>query len=202
MKKTIIITMFITALCAATTASAQMLVHDLTNEITQLLTSADQVAVSSQNLEVALESIDKSSKMLDIAQKSVDKLRTVSKNIKLYSKVADILQYSVKTGNLYYKYSKFLIDGNFSEIAKPRHLANLYSLFTNSTEYVLEVNNLISDNLYEMSDAERITLINELHDKSSRNYSTMNVYVRRLLQDNYRKNAMDNDYNLLRQMTF
>lgn len=194
--------MFITALCAATTASAQMLVHDLTNEITQLLTSADQVAVSSQNLEVALQSIDKSSQMLDIAQKSVDKLRTVSKNIKLYTKVADVLQQSVKTGNLYYKYSKFLLEGNFAEVVKVKHLATLYSMFTTSTSYVIEINNIIKDSTYEMTDADRIRFINELYDKSSKNYANMSLYVQKLMEANYYNNAMDNDYELLRKLRF
>lgn len=182
--------------------NAQTLVHDLAGELTQLFTSSEEIAVNTESLQACLETCEKSSKILKLAQEGVNKLKEVSEEIKQYSKVADILDMSVKTGNCYYKTGQVLLSGSFSDIVKVKHLATLYSMFCKSTEYVIEVNNIISSNKYQMNDAERIRFINQIHESCSKNYSNISLYSSKIMEANYYRNSLDNDYKLLQQLSF
>ena len=71
---------------------------------------------------------------------------------------------------MYTKLAKVLVDSNFSQLKKTKHLANLYSMFCKSTQYALELEDIITDNAFEMNDAERIRFNNELHSKVLRNH--------------------------------
>lgn len=179
---------------------AQWLVYDFQGDITAILNSLEQVAVSTDNLDAALENMDKNSKMLDMAVDNLNRLRTVKKQIKNGTKVIEILSLTIETGNLYAKLFKVLVDGHFSQLAQAKHLANLYSMFCKSTEYVLELEELVTDNLYELSDAERIRFINDLHSKTRRNYSNMSYYGRKIMEDDYYVNAIDNDMKILKNI--
>lgn len=181
-------------------AHAQLIVHDIMGEITSIINSLEEVAVSTHNLDAALENVDRNSKMLDIALDNIKKLRTVSKKVRHGAKAVEILAISIETGNLYTKLAKVLIDGNFSQLKKVKHMANLYSMFCKSTEYVVELEDLITDNTFEMNDAERIQFINELHHKASRNHSNMSYYGKRLMEDNYYNNSLDKDLKVLKQI--
>lgn len=199
MKKLIII---IVALVFISTkeASAQFIVHDVLGEITAIMNSLEEVAVSSENLDAALENVDRNSRMLDIAVDNIRKLRTVSRKVKHGAKAVEILAITIETGNLYTKLSKVLIDGNFSQLKRTKHLANLYSMLCKSTEYVVELEDMITDNTFEMTDADRIRFINELHYKATRNHSNMSYYGKRLMEDSYYNNSLDNDLRILKQI--
>ncbi|MBQ7772458.1 MAG: hypothetical protein IJ383_00075 [Bacteroidales bacterium] len=194
MKQTFI---FLLLLLMSLNAKAQWIVHDVMGEITAIANSLEEVGVSSENLAAALESVEKSSRMLDIAVENVNKLQQVKKKIRNGTKVVEILSYSVQSGNEYTKLAKVLIESKFSNIRKTRHLSALYSLFCTSTQYVVELEDLITDNVYEMSDADRLRFINELHEKSRRNYNNIRYYGRKLMDDIYYQNQLDNDLRLL-----
>ena len=164
------------------------------------MNSLEEVAVSTENLDAALSNLDRNSKMLDIAVDNIKKLRTVSRKVKHGAKAVEILAITVETGNLYTKLAKVLVDGNFSQLKKTKHLANLYSMFCKSTQYALELEDIITDNTFEMNDAERIRFINELHSKALRNHSNMSYYGRRLMEDDYYNNSLDSDLRIIRQI--
>lgn len=199
MRKGILITLML-LMVSHFSASAQFIVHDVMGEITAIMNSLEEVAVSTENLNTALDNLDLNSKMLEIAVENVEKLRTVSKKVKNGAKAVEILAITVETGNLYTKLAKVLVDGNFSQFKKAKHLANLYSMFCKSTQYALELEDMITDNTFEMSDAERLTFINELHSKTLRNHSNMSYYGKRLMDDDYYNNSLDNDLRLLKQI--
>ncbi len=180
-----------------TNAKAQWIVHDVMGEITAIANSLEEVGVSSENLAAALESVEKTSHMLDIAIENVNRMQQVKKKISNGTKVLEILSYSVMTGNEYTKLAKVLMESKFSNLKKTRHIANLYSLFCASTKYVIELEDLITDNVYEMNDAERLKFVNELHNKACRNYNNIRYYGRRLMDDLYYQNQLDNDLRLL-----
>lgn len=181
-------------------SSAQFIVHDIMGEITAIMNSLEEVAVSTDNLNATLDNVDRNSRMLDIAVDNIRKLRTVSKKVKHGAKVVEVLAITVETGNLYTKLAKVLVDGNFSQLKKAKHLANLYSMFCKSTQYAIELEEMITDNTYEMTDAERLRFINELHNKVVRNHSNMSYYGKRLMEDDYYNNSLDNDIRILKQI--
>lgn len=199
MKRITIIIISLLLICTQE-ASAQLVVHDILGEITAIMNSLEEVAVSTDNLDAALENVDRNSRMLDIAVDNIKKLRTVSKKVKHGAKAVEILAISIETGNLYTKLAKVLIDGNFSQLKRVKHLANLYSMFCKSTEYVVELEDMITDNTFEMTDADRIRFINELHHKVTRNHSNMSYYGKRLMEDSYYNNSLDNDLRILKQI--
>ena len=199
MKKYIFITLVL-LLASSFNASAQFIVHDVLGEITAIMNSLEEVAVSTENLNAALDNVDRNTKMLDIAVENIRKLRTVSKKVKNGAKAVEILAITVETGNLYTKLAKVLVDGNFSQLKKAKHLSNLYSMFCKSTQYAIELEEMITDNTFEMSDAERLRFINELHYKVVRNHSNMSYYGKRLMEDDYYNNSLDNDIRILKQI--
>lgn len=199
MKKYIFITLVL-LLASSFNASAQFIVHDVLGEITAIMNSLEEVAVSTENLNAALDNVDRNTKMLDIAVENIRKLRTVSKKVKNGAKAVEILAITVETGNLYTKLAKVLVDGNFSQLKKAKHLSNLYSMFCKSTQYAIELEEMITDNTFEMSDAERLCFINELHYKAVRNHSNMSYYGKRLMEDDYYNNSLDNDIRILKQI--
>lgn len=199
MKKYIFITLVL-LLASCFNASAQFIVHDVLGEITAIMNSLEEVAVSTENLNAALDNVDRNTKMLDIAVENIRKLRTVSKKVKNGAKAVEILAITVETGNLYTKLAKVLVDGNFSQLKKAKHLSNLYSMFCKSTQYAIELEEMITDNTFEMSDAERLRFINELHYKAVRNHSNMSYYGKRLMEDDYYNNSLDNDIRILKQI--
>ena len=199
MRKTILLTLVLLWV-GHTNASAQFIVHDILGEITAIMNSLEEVAVSTENLDAALGNLDRNSRMLDIAVDNIKKLRTVSRKVKHGAKAVEILAITVETGNLYTKLAKVLVDGNFSQLKKTKHLANLYSMFCKSTQYALELEDIITDNTFEMNDAERIRFINELHSKALRNHSNMSYYGRRLMEDDYYNNSLDSDLRIIRQI--
>ena len=81
MKKYIFITLVL-LLASSFNASAQFIVHDVLGEITAIMNSLEEVAVSTENLNAALDNVDRNTKMLDIAVENIRKLRTVSKKVK------------------------------------------------------------------------------------------------------------------------
>ena len=199
MKKYIFITLVL-LLASSFNASAQFIVHDVLGEITAIMNSLEEVAVSTENLNAALDNVDRNTKMLDIAVENIRKLRTVSKKVKNGAKAVEILAITVETGNLYTKLAKVLVDGNFSQLKKAKHLSNLYSMFCKSTQYAIELEEMITENTFEMSDAERLRFINELHYKTVRNHSNMSYYGKRLMEDDYYNNSLDNDIRILKQI--
>jgi len=199
MRKCILITLVL-LLTSHISSSAQFIVHDIMGEITAIMNSLEEVAVSTDNLNATLDNVDRNSRMLDIAVDNIRKLRTVSKKVKHGAKVVEVLAITVETGNLYTKLAKVLVDGNFSQLKKAKHLANLYSMFCKSTQYAIELEEMITDNTYEMTDAERLRFINELHNKVVRNHSNMSYYGKRLMEDDYYNNSLDNDIRILKQI--
>ena len=199
MRKGILITLVL-LLTSHISSSAQFIVHDIMGEITAIMNSLEEVAVSTDNLNATLDNVDRNSRMLDIAVDNIRKLRTVSKKVKHGAKVVEVLAITVETGNLYTKLAKVLVDGNFSQLKKAKHLANLYSMFCKSTQYAIELEEMITDNTYEMTDAERLRFINELHNKVVRNHSNMSYYGKRLMEDDYYNNSLDNDIRILKQI--
>lgn len=199
MRKGILITLVL-LLTSHISSSAQFIVHDIMGEITAIMNSMEEVAVSTDNLNATLDNVDRNSRMLDIAVDNIRKLRTVSKKVKHGAKVVEVLAITVETGNLYTKLAKVLVDGNFSQLKKAKHLANLYSMFCKSTQYAIELEEMITDNTYEMTDAERLRFINELHNKVVRNHSNMSYYGKRLMEDDYYNNSLDNDIRILKQI--
>lgn len=199
MRKGILITLVL-LLTSHISSSAQFIVHDIMGEITAIMNSLEEVAVSTDNLNATLDNVDRNSRMLDIAVDNIRKLRTVSKKVKHGAKVVEVLAITVETGNLYTKLAKVLVDGNFSQLKKAKHLANLYSMFCKSTQYAIELEEMITDNTYEMTDAERLRFINELHNKVIRNHSNMSYYGKRLMEDDYYNNSLDNDIRILKQI--
>ncbi|MBR4882738.1 MAG: hypothetical protein IKU18_02545, partial [Bacteroidales bacterium] len=117
MRKGILITLML-LMVSHFSASAQFIVHDVMGEITAIMNSLEEVAVSTENLNTALDNLDRNSKMLEIAVENVKKLRTVSKKVKNGAKAVEILAITVETGNLYTKLAKVLVDGNFSQFKK------------------------------------------------------------------------------------
>ena len=73
-------------------------------------------------------------------------------------------------------------------------------MFCKSTQYAIELEEMITDNTYEMTDAERLRFINELHNKVVRNHSNMSYYGKRLMEDDYYNNSLDNDIRILKQI--
>ena len=199
MRKCILITLVL-LLTSHISSSAQFIVHDIMGEITAIMNSLEEVAVSTDNLNATLDNVDRNSRMLDIAVDNIRKLRSVSKKVKHGAKVVEVLAITVETGNLYTKLAKVLVDGNFSQLKKAKHLANLYSMFCKSTQYAIELEEMITDNTYEMTDAERLRFINELHNKVVRNHSNMSYYGKRLMEDDYYNNSLDNDIRILKQI--
>lgn len=199
MRKCILITLVL-LLTSHISSSAQFIVHDIMGEITAIMNSLEEVAVSTDNLNATLDNVDRNSRMLDIAVDNIRKLRTVSKKVKHGAKVVEVLAITVETGNLYTKLAKVLVDGNFSQLKKAKHLANLYSMFCKSTQYAIELEEMITDDTYEMTDAERLRFINELHNKVVRNHSNMSYYGKRLMEDDYYNNSLDNDIRILKQI--
>ena len=194
-------TILITALIIFTTSCncfAQWIVHDAINEISNMMNSMQEIGVATESLQTALDAADKGSKLLEIAQKTVEDMKKVSSAVKLYKRISDILSRSVQTGNLYVKLSKALIvDGNFSDSQKSRHLASLYCMFTKTTEYILQAEDLLQDDKYKLEDASRLKFINDLYVLVNKNYGMLYQYGQRLMGTSFYKTALNNDYNLL-----
>ncbi len=160
---------------------AQALVSDVVAQTNQIFIAKDQVVTDTKNLLATLENLGISQELLTNAKETVEKLQTVNTKIKSSKQVLNILSYSDKIITTYYNIlTSTQNDSALTPSEVTAHTANLYSLFVATMDITENLTTLLTDNYYEMSDAERLSYIDNLSSSLSNQYYRLQYYALRL----------------------
>jgi hypothetical protein len=135
-------------------------------------------------------------KVYNQSKEYYDKLKSVHNLVKDAKKVKDAILFVGEISDIYVNsFGKMLTDPNF-RVEELSAIANGYTmLLKESSDMLLELKDVVSVNGLSMTDAERMALVNHVHDRIRKQRDLVNYYTRKNISVSYlrAKKAGDTD---------
>jgi hypothetical protein len=185
MKKVILI-ITIALVSVTSHVRAQFIVADPAHIATSIVNSINQIVETSSTAANMINNFKEVQKVYNQGKDYYDKLKAVHDLVKDAKKVRDAILIVGEIGDIYViNYQKMLSDPHFryEELAA---IASGYSmLLQESADMLLEMKDVVNINGLSMTDAERMDIVNSVHDRLKNNRNLVSYYTRKNISISY-----------------
>ena len=161
-------------------AKAQMAVVDPTNLAQGIVNSAQQITETSATTKNTAASFKETVKIYEQNKQYYDGLKSVNHLVKDAKKVQKTVLLVGEISEIYVtNYQKMMSDPNFTE-QEVNAIGNGYAILLNeSSDLLAEVKIIITKNGLSMSDAERMTFIDQVYVKLKKHRDLVSYYTKK-----------------------
>lgn len=184
--------LLIIAILSTNAVYAQWAVTDVATQVNQIVIAKSQMLQATDQISTALNSLGVSSQMLESLQKQAERLKRINTTIKTIKKTTELLTLSYKITALYANLAKAIAsDGAFNSKEIAMHTATMYSILANTLDMVADITNIVADNVFQMSDKERLDYIDKTHRQLNENYYQMQYNAYRIATYSHKSTIAD-----------
>ncbi len=160
--------------------SAQWIVTDWTNFFQSIINSAEQVYEGARTADAMLNNFEETKKIYEQGKEHLDRLKNVSTSVKSYRRVVDCVGIVGEIADKYVtNYNKMLRDENFN-FRELNAIGNVYNrILQESGSTLAELELVINNGNFVMSDNERLERINQIHDQLEEYKIMTDAFTRR-----------------------
>lgn len=177
-------------------SKAQFVVTDPANIATSIVNSANQIVQTSSTVSNVIKNFQEVKKVYEQGKEYYDKLKAVHNLVQDAKKVKNTILLVGEISDIYVNsFQKMLADPHFryEELAA---ISNGYTvLLKESADMLLELKDVVNINGLSMTDAERMDIINYVHDRVKHHRDLVAYYTRKNISVSYlrAKKAGDTD---------
>jgi ppGpp synthetase/RelA/SpoT-type nucleotidyltranferase len=185
MKKTILV--ITVALSIFTTrVQAQLTVIDPSHIATSIVNATNEIVQTASTASNMLNNFKEVQKVYNQSKEYYDKLKSVHNLVKDAKKVKDAILFVGEISDIYVNsFGKMLNDPNF-RVEELSAIAGGYAmLLQESSDMLLELKDVVSVNGLSMTDAERMSLVGDVHDRIKKQRDLVNYYTRKNISVSY-----------------
>ncbi len=196
--KKILLSLMVLALCSTYQAKAQWAVIDPSNLAQNILT-VSKTATTATNV---INSFKEMQKIYDQGKEYYDKLQSVHNLIKDARKVKETVELVSEISQIYStNFNKMLMDKNFS-VNELEAISNGYSkLLKESGNLLSDIKNVVSvSNGLSMTDAERMTIIDEIHTKMVQHRNLVRYFSEKSISVSFIRSQEKGDMERVRNL--
>ncbi len=195
MKSKFILTLVAVAI-SVMSAKAQFVVTDPAHIATSIVNSANQIVQTSSTVSNVIKNFQEVKKVYEQGKEYYDKLKAVHNLVQDAKKVKNTILLVGEISDIYVNsFQKMLADPHF-RYEELTAISNGYTvLLKESADMLLELKDVVNINGLSMTDAERMDIINYVHDRVKRQRDLTAYYTRKNISVSYlrAKKAGDTD---------
>lgn len=195
MKVKIFLMTALVAMCSLS-AKAQFVVTDPAHIATSIVNSANQIVQTSSTVSNVIKNFQEVKKVYEQGKEYYDKLKAVHNLVQDAKKVKNTILLVGEISDIYVNsFQKMLADPHF-RYEELTAISNGYTvLLKESADMLLELKDVVNINGLSMTDAERMDIINYVHDRVKRHRDLVAYYTRKNISVSYlrAKKAGDTD---------
>ncbi len=190
------ILLFVVIAISTMSAKAQFVVTDPANIATSIVNSANQIVQTSSTVSNVIKNFQEVKKVYEQGKEYYDKLKAVHNLVQDARKVKNTILLVGEISDIYVNsFQKMLADPHF-RYEELTAISNGYTvLLKESADMLLELKDVVNINGLSMTDAERMDIINYVHDRVKRHRDLVAYYTRKNISVSYlrAKKAGDTD---------
>ena len=195
MKSKFILSLVVIAI-STMSVKAQFVVTDPANIATSIVNSANQIVQTSSTVSNVIKNFQEVKKVYEQGKEYYDKLKAVHNLVQDARKVKNTILLVGEISDIYVNsFQKMLTDPHF-RYEELTAISNGYTvLLKESADMLLELKDVVNINGLSMTDAERMDIINYVHDRVKRHRDLVAYYTRKNISVSYlrAKKAGDTD---------
>lgn len=193
MKIKIFLMMALVAICSLS-AKAQFVVTDPAHIATSIANTANQIVQTSSTAANMLKNFQEVKKVYDQGKEYYDKLKAVHNLVQDAKKVQNTILLVGEISDIYVNsFQKMLADPHF-RVEELTAIAFGYTkLLEESADMLLELKDVVNINGLSMTDAERMDIINYVHDRLKHQRDLTAYYTRKNISISYLRSQKAGD---------
>ncbi|MCP3894469.1 hypothetical protein SDC9_35577 [bioreactor metagenome] len=167
-------------------SKAQFVVTDPANIATSIVNTANQIVQTSSTAANMIKNFQEVKKVYDQGKEYYDKLKAVHNLLQDAKKVRNTILMVGEISDIYVNnFQKMMADPNF-RIEELTAIAFGYTkLLQQSADMILELKDVVNVNGLSMTDAERMDIINYVHDRLVQHRNLVSYYTRKNISISY-----------------
>ncbi|MDR1984736.1 MAG: DUF4141 domain-containing protein [Prevotellaceae bacterium] len=184
--KKIILLITVAIACFTNHIQAQLAVIDPSHIATSIANATNQIVHASSTATNMLNNFQEVQRIYNQGKEYYDKLKSVHNLVKDAKKVRDAVLLVGEISDIYVNnFGKMLSDPNF-RIEELSAIAGGYTmLLQESSDMLLELKDVVNVNGLSMTDAERMDIINYVHDRLKTQRNLVSYYTRKNISVSY-----------------